>query len=300
MVTQFPDVYRTGRVDRHSRAIGGVALVLRTSAKHPLATAGVVFILACTFGALFAEALAPHARESTDLNAILAPPSAEHWMGTDEIGRDSFTRLLYGARVSLEVGLLSVLVAVSVGVLLGLLAAYARGLTESLIVTALDAMIAFPALILALALLTAFGPGTWKVILAISITSIPAYARILRAQALSVSSLDYVLAARSTGASQIRLMARHILPNSLSPLIVQASIGLGAAVLAEAGLSFLGVGVQPPQPSWGTMLQKGFIYIHRSPWASIFPGLAIFLVVLSFNFIGDALRDRLDPKLRGR
>jgi peptide/nickel transport system permease protein len=273
----------------------------RVIRRYPLACVGATFIVVCLFAALFATTVAPHDPYAPASAAgTLTAPSSTHWMGTDEIGRDTFSRVLLASRVSLQVGLFSVGCAVLAGIPIGLISAYAGGVTDSVIVAIIDGIIAFPGLIFALALVATFGPGISQVIAAISIATVPIYARIIRSQALSISAQDYVLAARSLGASQARILRHHVLPNSVSPLIVQASLGLAGAVLAEAGLSFLGVGVRPPQPTWGNMLQSGFEHIHRSVWLSVFPGVAIFLLVLSCNFIGDSLRDSLDPKLRNR
>ena len=208
------------------------------------------------------------------------------------------SRVIYGTRVSFMVGVVAVGIALAIGTPLGLIAGYFRGFADELIMRILDAFIAFPAIIFALAIVAVLGSSLTNVMLAIGVTSVPLFARLTRSQVLSLRERDYVLAATSTGASDLRVMLRHIMPNATSPLIVQATLGLGFAVLAEAGLGYLGVGVQPPTPTWGSDLNQGSPLLERAPWLSIAPGLAIFVLVLSFNLLGDALRDQLDPRTR--
>lgn len=274
--------------------------VLRKMARDPLTCAALVTLALLVVAAVAAPLIAPYDPAAIDAFNTLQGPSAAHWFGVDENGRDVLSRLIYGARISLTVGLISVGVAMVVGVPLGLISGYFGRWTDSAIMRLMDAILAFPSLILALAIVVLLGQGIIQLMIAIGITSIPIYARLVRAQVLSLKSRDYVAAALSMGAATPRIMFRHILPNTTAPLIVQGSLGIAFAILAEAGLSFLGLGVKPPTPAWGGMLQKAIPHIYRAPYLSIFPGLAIFITVLALNIVGDALRDTLDPRLRGR
>jgi peptide/nickel transport system permease protein len=227
-------------------------------------------------------------------------PSSAHWLGTDYLGRDMWSRLVHGARISLSVGLISVGVGLVFGVLIGVTAGFVGGKTDAVLMRITEAVWTFPALMLALAITSVLGRGVFNSMLAIGIVGIPFFARLSRASTLTARELDYVLAARALGAATPRILGRHILPNIAAPLIVQASLGLGTAIITEASLSFLGVGVQPPTPSWGLELRTGYQYLELNPAVAIFPGLFIFLTVLSFNFLGDALRTALDPRLARR
>ena len=255
---------------------------------------GIVVIAAIT-----APIIAPYDPIATAPRESLQGSSLEHLLGTDQLGRDVLSRIIFGSRISIMVGVVAVGRAMAVGVPLGLISGYFGGLIDHVIMRTMDAVIAFPALVLALAIVGALGPGTFQIMVAIGISSVPLYARLTRGQVLTIREQDYVHAARSLGASDLRVIARHVLPNSLSPLIVQGSLGVAFAILAEAGLSFLGVGVQPPSPTWGGMLSKALPLIERAPLLSIYPGIAIFVTVLAINTLGDALRDVLDPRLRG-
>jgi ABC-type dipeptide/oligopeptide/nickel transport system permease subunit len=223
----------------------------------------------------------------------------EHWMGVDQLGRDVMSRIIFGSRIALGVSICAVGLGAALGVPIGLLAAYFRGWTDSILMRFMDAIISFPGLILAMGLAAILGAEWYNLVIAIGVGNIPWIARVVRSQALSVCENDYILAAQTVGARSPRILARYIWPNSTAPVIVQVSVGMAWAVLVEAGLSFLGVGVRPPTPTWGSMLQFAFPVLKREPWLSIAPGTAIFLLVLAFNFVGDALRDVLDPRLKG-
>jgi peptide/nickel transport system permease protein len=241
--------------------------------------------------------IAPYDPLAQDYDALLSPPTLAHPLGTDNLGRDNLSRLLYGAQISLQVGILTVALAALTGVTAGLVAAQFRGAVDQVIMRVVDGIMAFPSLMLALALLTVLGPNLRNVILAIAIGNFPKFARLARAQALAIGASDYILAARVVGASHKRTIAHHVWPNATDPIIVQASLTIGSAIILEAGLSFLGLGVQPPTPTWGWMLKSGYPFIQTAPWVPIVPGMAIFLTVLGFNLLGDALRDALDPRI---
>ncbi len=263
-----------------------------------LAGVGLIIVGIVVLTALFAPLLAPYDPTQKNTRNLLKAPTFQHPLGTDELGRDTLSRVIYGARVSLEVGVIAVGISLVIGVLLGLVAGYTGGATDAIIMRIMDGLLAFPALVLALAITAMLGPSLNNVMLAIGITGIPSFARLVRGQVLTTKRLEYVQAAQSVGASDWRLMLRHILPNILAPIIVQASISVAAAILAEAGLSFLGLGIQPPTASWGSMLNVAKGYLGRTAWLAIAPGTAIFITVLGFNFLGDAIRDVLDPRLR--
>ena len=273
---------------------------LRRLLSDPVTCAAALVLLLVVLCALFAPLLAPNDPNAINPFATLRAPSSAHLLGTDQNGRDVLSRVIFGARVSLTVGIISVGIAVVIGVPLGLISGYAGRLTDALIMLLIDAMLAFPSLILALAIVALLGQGINQLMIAIGITSIPVFARLVRAQTLSLRELDYALAARAMGAPAWRVQLRHIMPNAMAPVIVQASLGMAFAILAEAGLSFLGIGVRPPTATWGGMLQTAVQKIDLAPTLSIFPGLAIFVTVLALNIVGDALRDTLDPRLRGK
>jgi peptide/nickel transport system permease protein len=235
-----------------------------------------------------------------NLGSRLSGPSPEHWLGTDQLGRDVLARVLYGARISLRLGLLVVLLSLSVGAIIGLAAGLLSGLWDDVLMRITDIFLAFPALILAMAISAALGPNLTNVMIAVAAVSWPNYARLLRAQVLTVKNLDFVDAARALGAGQGRLALRHLLPNSLTPLMVQASFDIGSAILTAAGLSFIGFGAQPPTPEWGAMVSETRNFINEAPWASSTPAIAILLTVLAFNLLGDGLRDILDPRGRNK
>ena len=266
--------------------------------RHRSAIVGLVIVGALASAAVFAPVIAPADPITQDLGARLLPPSQRHWLGTDDLGRDLLTRLVFGGRVSLTVGIVSVGIALATGSLLGLLAGFYGGWAESLTMRMMDVMLAFPATLLAIFIVGIRGPGLNNAMLAIGVINIPIFARIVRGSVLRARQEDYVEAARALGASQPHIIHRHILPNSLAPIIVQATLGVGSAVLEAAGLSFLGLGAQAPTPEWGAMLTNTREYLRDAPWAATFPGIAILLTVVGCNLLGDGLRDALDPRLR--
>ena len=242
--------------------------------------------------------LAPYDPIKQDSFNPLAPPGGEHLLGTDFLGRDVLSRLLYGAGISLQVGVISVVLASVPGVVIGVVAAYRGGWVDDLINRLLDTLMAFPSLVLALTIVAVVGSGLLNLELAIAITSLPYYARLVRGQVLAVREFEYITAIRAVGARDTRIMFRHVLPNVISPALVQASLGVGFAITTEASLSFLGLGVQPPAPTWGSMIQTGFQYLGVAPWLVIAPAAMIFMAVLGFNLLGDGIREALDPHMR--
>jgi peptide/nickel transport system permease protein len=249
--------------------------------------------------AIFAPLIATHDQYRPEVERVFAMPSAEAWLGGDDLGRDVFSRIVYGARISLYVGILSSAIGGSIGMMVGVASAYFGGKTDLIIQRFVDGMMAFPALILAVAIMAALGSSINNVVIALSIIYIPSTARILRAQAMGIKEMDYLLAAHAVGAWHLRIMLRHIIPNCFAVFIVIVTFHLGGAIIAEATLSFLGVGAPPSEPSWGGMLSKAAPNVKVQPWLGVFPGLAIALVVFAWNLLGDSLRDVLDPRLRG-
>jgi peptide/nickel transport system permease protein len=271
---------------------------LRRLLRRRGAVVGLVVIAAFVLLALFAPLVSPYDPLATNWALVRKPASAAHWFGTDELGRDILTRVMFGARASLMAGLVSVGIALSVGVPVGMVAGYRGGFIDSLISRITDAMLACPFLILAIALAAFLGPSLTNAMIAIGITATPIFVRLTRAQVMNVKVEDYVEAARAIGNPSWRIALFHILPNILPALLVQATLSIAAAIIAEAALSFLGLGQQPPAPSWGSMLNAAQRFLTQAPWMAIWPGLAIFLTVLSFNLVGDGLRDALDPRSR--
>ena len=266
---------------------------------EPLATAGLLLLALITIAALFAPWLAPHRPESLDLGARMLSPGASHAFGTDELGRDIYSRILFGARISLIVAVSVVSISLALGVITGSLAGFYGGKLDTLINVYLsNAFLALPGILLAIAFVAFLGPGLLNLILALSLSGWVAYARLVRAQVMAMREREFVEAARAVGASDARLLVRHILPNILPPVIVQAAIGMAGAVLSEATLSFLGLGIPAPAPSWGSMLNDARSHLFDAPHMVFFPAAAVALAVLTFNFLGDALRDRLDPRTR--
>jgi ABC-type dipeptide/oligopeptide/nickel transport system permease subunit len=273
--------------------------LLRAVIRHRLASVGLIIIVVLCLLAVFAPVLAPYSPYDQDLYRVLAPPSAVHWLGTDNLGRDLFSRLLYGARVSLFVGIASSALSAVFGVIIGLFAGFKGGAIDAIIMRVTDAFLCFPPLIFILAMSAALGPGLHNVMLSFAIFGWTVFARITRGQVLLVRELPFVEAARSVGMAPRRIMIRHILPNILAPILIAITISIGAAILVESGVSFLGLGVQPPTASWGKELRVGFTYLETAPLFAIAPGAMITLAIVSFNFVGDGLRDALDPRLRG-
>ena len=273
--------------------------VLGRLIRTPRALFGAVVLLVVLAGALGADWLMPFDSEDMDFDSLLLAPSWPYVLGTDQLGRDTFSRLILGSQVALQVSLGAVGLGVLVGVPLGLISVTVGGWVDDAIMRVMDAIVVFPALLVAVALAAAIGNSLGTVILAIGMANVPWLARITRSQALALRELDFVAAAQASGTSTLKIMIRHILPNAMAPVIVQATLGMGYAVLAEAALGFIGVGVTPPTPTWGNMLQAAFPFLEKQPALSVAPGVAIFLLVLAFNLLGDALRDILDPRVRG-
>jgi len=272
--------------------------VARMLFRRPLALGGLVVIGLMVVLALFGTLIAPSGENDVDVAKMLKGPSAAHWFGTDELGRDVLSRVIIAAHASLEVSVVSVGVALVAGVLLGLVAGYYRRFADSFIMRCMDVLFAFPVMLLAIAIVAVLGAGIGSAMIAIAVVYTPIFARITRASVLSVREEVYVRASVSIGVPDREIIARHILPNVAGPIIVQTSLSLGFAILTEAALSFLGLGVQPPQPSWGAVLYDARGFVQQAWWMAVFPGLAIVLTVLSFNLVGDALRDILDPRRR--
>lgn len=266
---------------------------------NPLAALAFVVLGVLILSALLAPWLATHDRFKMDFQARLAAPSPAHWAGTDEAGRDLYSRIVWGGRISLFVAFASVLISLAIGLPWGIIAAYRGGIVDDVLMRICDAMMAFPGLLFALLIIAALGPTIPNLIFTIGILSSPPYARIMRGAVLGERGNEYVTAAIATGAKSSRVAVKHILPNTIAPLSVQISLGIASAILVEAALSFLGLGVQPPEASWASLLRQGYGHMSRAPWYVFFPGAVIFLVVWSLNSLGDGLRDALDPRLRG-
>ncbi len=267
--------------------------------KQPLTAAGLVLLGVFVGMAIFAPWLASSDPASIHLASRLQPPSLHYWFGTDELGRDIFSRVIYGARISIMVATSVVSTTLLLGLLLGGVAGYYGGWVDTVVnVLLMNTFLALPGLLLAIAFVAFLGPGMGNLILALSITGWVGYARLVRAQVLAVREREYVEASRALGANDLRIFIRHILPNIIQPVLVQAAIGMAGTILAEATLSFLGLGVPPPAPSWGAMLNDARFHLFDAPYMVVFPGLAIMLIVMAFNFVGDGLRDRLDPRTR--
>ena len=271
-------------------------LIVRRFVRRPVAVAGLLVIVLVAAATVLAPLIAPYDPIATSWSAIRKAPSWAHWMGTDENGRDVLSRVIFGARASMLAGVVSVSIAAGIGVPAGLLAGFAEGWTDVLLSRVTDAMLACPFLILAIALAAFLGPDLTNAMIAIGVSTAPRFMRVARAAPLDVASNDYIDAARTAGTTPFGVAVRHILPNIVPPVLVQGTLAIAAAIIAEASLSFLGLGQQPPDPSWGSMLNAAHRFLTQAPWLAVFPGLAIFLCVLSFNLVGDGLRDALDPR----
>jgi peptide/nickel transport system permease protein len=292
----YPD---TALVDQAQPSASMARLAWRRLRRDTVGVVCASLLALVVLAAIFAPALTPYDPNATDLAARLRPPlTPGHLLGTDELGRDLATRLLYGGRVSLAIGVVAVLIALAVGVLIGLLAGYYKGLVDTVSVFGLNVLNAFPYMLLAIAIIAALGPGLTNAMIAVAIVGVPYYARIVRGQVFSLRERDFITAQRALGASNARIIARHILPNCLSPIIVAATLDVGWMIVMAAGLSYLGLGAQPPTAEWGVILAGGQEHIRGAPYISLLAGMMIFIVVLCLNFLGDALRDALDPNLR--
>ena len=267
--------------------------------KNRLAVGGLVMIVIIFLIAISAGTLSPYDPDKTEVSLKLKPPSSRNYLGTDQLGRDVFSRMLHGSRISLTVGFIAVGISIFIGVLVGAAAGYYGGWVDSFLMRFVDTMLCFPSFFLILTIVALLGPNILNIMVVIGITSWEGTARFVRAEFLSLRERDYVQAAKALGVKDRRIIFRHILPNALAPVFVTATLGVASAILIEASLSFLGFGVQPPAPSWGNILTEGRTYIFDSWWLTVFPGLAILIAVLSFNLAGDGLRDALDPRLRG-
>ena len=265
-----------------------------------LVAAGVIVLLIMTFVDVFAQIISPHNPLGVDISSRLLPPSQAHPLGTDDVGRDIFSRIIFGARISLETGLLVALGSMGLGTLVGLVTGYWGGIFDHIVMRVFDALMAFPGILLAIGIMAVLGPNSMNVVVALIVAFIPSFTRLVRGSVLSVKENTYIESARSLGLTDAEILFRHVLPNCLAPILVQVTIIFVFAIRAEASLSFLGLGTPVPQPSWGNILAEGRNYLRDAPWISIFSGLAIAITILSLNILGDALRDIIDPRMRGK
>jgi peptide/nickel transport system permease protein len=284
-------------IERYPASFGWMGPLRRLS-RNPMAMVGLFIVLGFIFIGVAAPYIAPHDYDLATFSLARKAPSAEYWFGNDEIGRDLFSRLLHGARISLMIGLLSVSIGVVFGVLLGVLSGYFGGYTDLIIMRLIDIMLAFPSILLAIMVVAFLGPSLQNAMIAIGIISIPVYARLVRSSTLTLKEDVFIEATRALGGSHLHILGRHILPNVFAPIIVQSTLQIAAAIQAAAALGFLGLGAPPDVPEWGNMLQKGRTYIYSAPHIVVFPGLATMVVVLGFSLLGDGLRDALDPRLK--
>lgn len=275
-----------------------LAEIWRRIKRSRLAVAGLLIILALLFTALFADILAPYPYDKQNLQENFQSPSWQHPFGTDEFGRDIFSRVIYGSRISLQVGFIAVGISLVAGGMLGALAGYYGGKVDQVIMRTMDILLSIPGILLAISIVAALGPGLVNLMIAVGISSIPQYARIVQASVMAIRGQEFVEAAKAVGSSDLRIICKHIIPNVLAPLIVQSTLGIATAILTAAGLSFIGLGIQPPTPEWGAMLSGGRGYIRNYWFMTMFPGLAIMITIFGLNLLGDGLRDALDPRLK--
>lgn len=285
-------------IERTSVARSPWKMIVNRFKKNKRAMAGLWMVLVFLVVAIFAPWIAPHDPFEQNMQVMLEAPSIHHFFGTDEFGRDIFSRVIYGAQISLMIGIVGVLISIVFGVALGTVSGYFGGLVDSLVMRIMDIFMAFPSFLLALAIVSVLGPGMINVMIAIGIFSVPTFARISRSSVIAIKNKEYIEAARAMGGTHLFIIWKHILPNSIAPIIVLSTMRIATAILTAAGLSFLGMGAQPPTPEWGAMLSTGREYLRTAPHVSTIPGLAIMFMVLAFNMLGDGLRDALDPKMK--
>lgn len=276
----------------------GLGDVLKRLKKNRLAMFGLFSVIFLVFIAIFADLIAPYGYAEQHLMDAFQGPSSKYFFGTDEFGRDIFSRIIYGSRISLQVGFIAVGLAMFSGGFLGAVSGYYGGKIDNIIMRAMDILMSIPQILLAIAIAASLGPGLFNLMIAVGISSIPSYARIVRGSVLSIKGQEFVEAAKAVGANDLHIIMKHIIPNCMAPIIVQATLGVAFAILTAAGLSFIGLGIQPPVPEWGGMLSSGRGYIRDYAYMTLFPGLAIMITILALNFLGDGLRDALDPKLK--
>jgi len=275
-----------------------ITLFWQRFSRNRLAVAGMVMVLCLFIIALSANRISPYDPALIDVSQILHPPSSKHWLGTDQLGRDVLSRMVWGSRISLLVGFVAIGIATLIGTILGALAGYYGGWIDNIIMRFVDIMLCFPTFFLILAVIAILEPSIWNIMIVIGVTGWMGVARLIRAEFLSLMDREFVLAARAEGAGDLRIIFRHVLPNALAPVLVAATLGVAAAILTESALSFLGIGVQPPTPSWGNMLTAGKDNIEIAWWLSVYPGLAILFTVLGYNLLGEGIRDAVDPRLK--
>ncbi len=288
----------TGQQELKQKKSGPWREVWRRLRKNKAAIFGLIVILILVFLAIFADFVAPYGYDDQNLQARFQTPNSQHWLGTDNFGRDIMSRIIYGSRISLQVGFIAVSIAMICGGTLGAIAGYYGNKLDNFIMRIMDILLAIPGILLAISIVAALGPGLRNVMIAVGIGSIPSYARIVRASVLSLRDQEFIEAAKAVGANDFRIIVKHIIPNSMAPIIVQATIGVANAILSAAALSFIGLGIQPPQPEWGAMLNTGKQYIRDYSHMTAFPGLAIMITIFALNLLGDGLRDALDPRLK--
>lgn len=266
--------------------------------KNKAAVLGLVILIFLVLVAIFADVIAPFDFRTQNLNAIFVRPNATHWFGTDNFGRDIFSRIVFGSRISLQIGFIAVGIALFLGGFIGVISGYFGGIFDTLFMRLIDIMLAVPTILLAISIVAVLGPGITNLMIAVGVSSIPSYARVMRANVMSIKEMQYIEAARAMGTTNVSIMLKHVIPNTLAPVIVQSTIGVAGAILSAAGLGFIGLGIQPPNPEWGSMLSAGRHFIRDDPHLTLFPGLAIMITILSLNLLGDGLRDVFDPKLK--